>query len=285
MINKIGVVSNIKPYNTMFKSEQKKVVTSGPNYETNNKGLEALAVYNKSYTEELNIKPIPLILEPEKDIDDILGEKIYNSDGKLHSIVNNEGKTKTVYKFDLENENEAVSVKVYDNKTNKLIKEQINYDYISEYNPINGKKTFSTEYEDGQPVYTSKIIYNNGKERNINKDLKENTYNIYELDLRTNNSTFARYDGNKQLINISTYKEKGSINEDSTVEFYNGSMISSSKTITKTIPNTMGRESMNLENLEPHQKIEIPKEDLRALQGEKTYYSNGFVEKKSCKFN
>ena len=90
MINKIGVVSNIKPYNTMFKSEQKKVVTSGPNYETNNKGLEALAVYNKSYTEELNIKPIPLILEPEKDIDDILGEKIYNSEGKLHSIVNNE---------------------------------------------------------------------------------------------------------------------------------------------------------------------------------------------------
>ena len=279
MINKIGVISNIRLSAPTFKSTPERTSVSNPNFETNNKGLEALAAYNKSYTEELNIKPQALLVTSETNINNISGEKIYTSEGNLYSIVDNNDKTKTIYKFDKDNENEILSVKVYDNKTNKLIKEQINYEYIREFNPINGKESASTEFENGAPVYTSKTIYKNGKERRINHDLIENRYFVDETNLKTGNSTWAEYDKNKQLLGVHTSREKGGICEDSSVKFYNGSMISTSKTITKTVPNTMGRDSMNLENLEPHEKVELPKEDLRALQGEKTYYSNGFVEK------
>ena len=59
--------------------------------ETGNKGLEVLANYNKIRTnlyQNIDIKPLSPVIFPKDQTHQIVGERIYDSNGKLHSIVN-----------------------------------------------------------------------------------------------------------------------------------------------------------------------------------------------------
>ena len=288
MINKIGVVTNLPNFQPAFKAEQ--TTTSRPvtnPHVTNNNisGLGALGTYNKAYTEKLNIAVSPLLLSPNVNPKEAIGEKIYSSDGKLHSIVRNTDKTKIIYQFNSDETNSLDSIAVTDAKTGKIIKEQIGYDTVLEYHPITSKIVKESHYEDGKPHCVTAIKYEPHKEIETSYFYDTKDYMVTETNTRTKDVVTSSYDKNKQLTYIHSSKEKGDKEEYVTLDFYNGSLISARSETTVTMPNTMGRDAMKLENLTPHEKFNLKEVDLKSYKGDKTYYSNGVIETNTMDFS
>ena len=96
-VNELSTVNFIS--RPTFKSEEAPNEVISKEQEVSNlKGIDALASYNLSVLktpEKLDdIQPIELIFNPE---DEIEGEKIYTSDGKLHAIIKEDENTKKIY--------------------------------------------------------------------------------------------------------------------------------------------------------------------------------------------
>ena len=110
MINKINYLNNmpvnmkqapINKEDANVKVQQNYVST--PN---NGKGMEALGNYGMSmvnFANKLDIEP--LLPTVYNNIDAIEGERIYTSDGKLHSIVKETPTQKTTYFVPIDNQN------------------------------------------------------------------------------------------------------------------------------------------------------------------------------------
>ena len=83
-----------------FKSEEAPVEKSIPENKepVSLDGIQALASYNLNLIDKAEkldeIQPLDLIYKPEEEIE---GERIYDSEGKLNSIVKEDANTKTVY--------------------------------------------------------------------------------------------------------------------------------------------------------------------------------------------
>ena len=119
-------------------------------------GMDAMAAYNQANiskpTEQKKMEPlVPVIITPES-IKDIKGEKIYNSQGTLNSIVDKQDKETVVYKMDISNPEKAVSeIKYYNNQTGKLTKIQKNFNFAgSESNPKNVETNIVELNSDGK---------------------------------------------------------------------------------------------------------------------------------------
>ena len=298
MINKINSVStNPVQYRTSFKSEAP-VTKPEENVkqEVNLTGVEALAVYNAPLLknpEKLDVEPLePVIIMPE-DFDSIEGEKIYTSESKLHSVIKEDENTKTVYIPDEENEKMFSMIMTTDKKTGNLIREQKNFVkdgkyeeiYINEYSPETGKEIADTCYLDGEVKRASKTIYKPNKEAVIvSKDFNDNDYTISKHSENHNNYIYVTFDKNKQLKVVKEFKNNGLKRTDFYADFYNGGMISISKTEETTIPNNYGADKLNNPDLVPSESYKLDF-DAKGLDGEKTYYSNGAIETNSFERN
>lgn len=286
MINKVNFAQGIQQvqFRPAFRANEEdggKVTVP----EVSFKGAEALANYNKPNVMAfdksiLEVEPLlPTIIKPD-EIGSIEGEKIYGSNGKLHSIINRVGDKVVVYKASADNDNMIESIVTTDKKTGNVIRIQ-NTEFedgkqwtgVSEFDPVTGKQTGYTSYnENGEPDWASKTITRpNGSTQDINYDFSNGHYRVSE---DSANGRFYRsyeFNKNKELINI--FEEKNGQTR-TNIDFYNGAVISSEHTRTEVLPNNMGREVLNDEDVKPANISAYPD----SIEGEKTFYSNGSLE-------
>ncbi len=272
-----------------FKSEEAPVEKSIPENKepVSLDGIQALASYNLNLIDKAEkldeIQPLDLIYKPEEEIE---GERIYNSEGKLNSIVKEDDKTRTVYIPDENDENLISTVKVIDKNSGNIIKVQENdiedgkytgRSWIGEYSSKDGKLIHTTNWQDGKDEYSSLSKSSKDGEVTVSKDNQDRQYRI-------------DYDSDKYYLGVTLDKDKRPLefyeHKDLTpmksvctrASFYNGSLVSASRTKTITMPNALGHEKFEDKELSPAEKY-IPQIDLKGHNGEKSYYSNGAIEK------
>jgi len=300
MINRVSIfdnkINNIRRNQIHFRGDEQqdeKKVVSNIFEQSENKGLDALAAYNYAMSaipvakDKLDIEPLtPIIIAPE-DIDKMTGEKIYSSDGKLHSIVQRNENTYTVNTLDKDNENMFSDIETFDKKTGNILLRQrniiedgkyTNY-YLTKYDANTQKPIATTDYEGSELYSASKTIYKpNGNQEDINKYYKEKEFYIAESSKDGKNHANITLNDNKQITNLSIRHNKKLSSKELNASFYNGALTSISTTNTMTIPNTLGWENFKSDSeLKPaalFKKIE----NLNNIEGEKTYYSNGATE-------
>ena len=297
MINKINGVSTAQNRSKLsFKSKEPIPKTEEPNSKSVLAGMEALAIYNAPLLKnpkKLDVEPlIPILIMPE-DSDNLEGEKIYTSEGKLHSIVQEDENTKTVLKPNEENEGMFSSIVTRDKKTGKIIKEQENiirdgkYDeiYINEYSPETGKEIADTSYIDGKLKSASKTIYKPNQDFVVvRRNFDDNEYSVSKYSKNREDSICVTFDKNKQLRTASEFKNVDLKASGIDVDFYNGGMISVHRYEEITVPNNFGIEKLNDKDLVPAETYKLDF-DAKGLDGEKTYYSNGAIETNSFERN
>lgn len=278
MINKINNVNFVtKP---MFKAQLKAEETKPETVQeaVAFRGAEALAAYNApilNKLEKLDIEPVELI-----DTSNIDGEKIYSSDGELYSITTEDENTKTEYFADDEGDIEFITVT--DKKTGNVIKEQDMDDdsvFVNQYSAETGKSIATTTYKNGEPVFISQKTYKqDGTVVTVYRDIEDKSYSIDEYSADKKISRNADFDSDKKLTYIGERKEVKSKTYDLDARFYNGAMISVRRSEEITIPNALGKEELNNPDFLPAAKFVIT-DDIKNAKGEKTYYSNGALEK------
>ncbi len=297
MINKINGVSNVQNLSKVsFKSKEP---ISKPEEQNSNSvlaGMEALAIYNAPLLknpEKLDVEPLTPMLIMQGDSDNLEGEKIYTSEGKLHSVVQEDENTKTVLRPDKENEGMFSSIVTIDKKTGKIIKEQENlirdgkYDeiYINEYSPETGKVIADTCYIEGKLNSASKTIHKPNQDFVVvRRNYEDNEYSVSKYSKNKDNSIRVIFDRNKQLKAARESKNVDLKASGIDVDFYNGGMISVHRYEEITVPNNFGVEKLNDKDLVPAETYKLDF-DAKGLDGEKTYYSNGAIETNSFERN
>ena len=302
MINRIGI--NVGVNRIVFRADEQNLPAG--NVENNtfvepfqgNKGLDALAAYNAAIVkkpilqDELKVEPlIPIVINPE-NVDKMEGERIYSSDGDLHSIVRRDENTYTVFTPSKDDENKFNVIKTYDKKTGNIIilqENSKNYDgkeciEIREFDSKTGDSIRYSEYLDGDIAYARKTTKDKfGKEHDVTFFYDDKTYRTTVTYPNGNRSMSAYFDENKQLINFSEYDAKKAYSTNTDIDFYHGAPTSISITKNMTMPNIIGWETfVNSEYLKPSANFEKI-EHIKDIEGERTYYSNGALE--SNKFN
>ena len=298
MINKIDSLSGVQgQYKVNFRSNEP---VTNPNQneikqDVSLAGTEALAVYNApllKHPEKLDVEPIKPAEINFSDLDSIEGEKIYTSEGKLHSIVNEDENNRTLIKRSEDNEN-LYSISTTDKKSGNVIKEELRFlkdgkddeIYITEYSPETKKEVADTNYIDGVLSSASKTVTKpNGDVVVVRKSFKYNDYSVTKYSDKHDKYISVSFDKNKQLKQISKEKEEKLKRQSFEISFYNGGMISVDKHEEITIPNNFGVEKLNDINLVPSEKYNLDF-DAKGLDGEKTYFSNGAIETNSFERN
>lgn len=279
-INKISSFNfSTKP---TFRAENKiNKNTSAEQQQCSVNGCECLANYNKAlYSEPCVLAP----LQPEivSNIKNIEGEKIYTSDGKLYSVIQDNDDFKKIYLPDKNNNDSVNSIITIDKKTGNKIKEQNflseeNSISLKEYSPDNGEIIKSTYYTDGKLNFTENILYKpSGEKISETYNAIGKTFEVFKE--KNNHSQHAIFDTNKQIVEFGDYKQKKGQNIDTTINFYNGGIYKIDKHIEAILPNNLGRELFtNDPQLKPDEYF-TPSFDIKGHDGEKTYYSNGAIE-------
>ena len=270
-----------------FRGDENKEQIESTEQNVSMKGTEALASYNLSilkHPEKLdNIEPLELIFNPQEEIE---GERIYTSEGKLRAIVKEDENTKTVYTPDEENENLIASAEVIDKNTLQVIMRQNNSiedgecdgeSWVSKY--ADGRLVQDSSYQNGELTEASinKIVKNN-QELSVSKNIEDKEYRIYIDDEKNGRYIYTTLDENKQPKSYEEYKSSSVKEAELNVKFYNGSLISVEKREKRIIPNQLGREKLNNPELLPAPKYKHGI-DLKGQKGEISYYSNGAIEK------
>lgn len=292
-----GINSNTKPN---FKSTEKVVTPENKAELVQADSREVLASYNTAninLIKNLDVKPIlPTIILPQA-IDVLEGERIYTSDGKLYSIVKEDGNIKTTYLFSKEYDNMISSIVTKDMRTKNIVYEQRNeiengiYKEIgiTKNNPKTGKEEAFTLYQDGKPIWATKTVQDKkGKETRYCKDLIDGSLEISETQENKFGSkrSFIRISKDKKNIRYQEETETRNGNMRKSASFYNGALVSVEQSTEKGMPNLLSIEILNNENLVPAPFIDInamAEEAINDEEGENTYYSNGVIETKTLK--
>ena len=257
-MNNINSILSINScYLPVFKQKEadNNVVSSPINSNISLNGTDALANYNFALVnknKDFDITFVKPIFVPN-DINQVKGERIFNSDGKLVEIVNEDNNFKYVYKLG-DIPNEKYKLLVVDKSTNKVIKEQSEFKYtmyenslidVTEFN--NGTK-IRTSYDSKtlQPMFFDKDINTDEIDKLISYDFQYKEYAIYEYDKINNIEKRTHYDKNGHLM------QKPDIEDNS-------------------------NKYTNIEKPKLHPQIEL-NYDLKRLNGQKKYYSNGMIE-------
>ena len=289
MINKINSTNTIrfitKPSFKSTKEENDTLKT--PQMEINS--AETLANYsvaamkiNKKY----DIKPLVPTIYDRNNTDSIIGERIYDSDGKLYSIVEETPFVKVTY-IPAEDDNKMFSsITTVDKTTDNVIRKQVNriedgqYKSIDimEYSPIDGELTSYSYYVNGKPYTVGKVIKNKkGLKQDISYNYQDNEYYIYESSKDGNHSNIIRMTKDLKFVNINELKKVKNTEITKEASFYNGGLISFEEHKYTVVPNLLGREPLVDKDLKPAKKYNI--ESITTdIEGNKTYYSNGAVE-------
>ena len=296
MINKIGYnigVSSIS-FRANAQSTQIEDVkkNSIPELPQENKGLDALAAYNAALVKKpiskelLDIEPlIPIVINPD-DIENMEGERIYSSDGKLHSIVRRDENTITIFTPSENDEKQFSLIQTFDKKSNSLILSQENdntddnkYIHIEEFNPETGDRLRNSTYINGNISYAGKTIKDkNGNEQHISFDYDYKEYYTTKTSSNGHRELSAYFDENKQLTSFTDYRYNKGYKTNTEVEFYHGAPVRIYVNKEMTMPNTIGWENfVNVEELKPSERFDKI-EHIKDIEGDRTYYSNGALE-------
>lgn len=286
MINKVGVINNNYVSKINFKSSEPVRPVESKEVESSNLQLQAnYGIAQLKLSKLMDIKPLKSQLLNSTNPEDYEGVKVYNSEGKFAGVVNKNERTTSYYLPILE-EDKIGSIKVVDNKTNKLIYQETlekNEDdtciYVEEFLPVVGKKVLSTVYENGEIVSKSSYSYS----RNGNKTVKtcfpdEDVYKISETNMRSDRESTLRFANDFKDCHYGESYKKGNVFFNKDVTFYNGALISTYESKESVIPNMVGREPLQDKDLVPAQKFSSNFVSSVLKDGEKKYYSNGSVE-------
>lgn len=255
-MNNINPIYNVNNYYVpTFKQKEVKnnVATNPINSNISMNGLDALANYNLgNINKDFEVSLAKPIFVPD-DINQVNGERIYNSNGELIEIINEDKVFKYVYKQN-SFPNEKYRLSIIDKKTNKIIKEQSEFKYTMYENPridvteFNNGMSIRTAYDSKTltPTNFDKTINTNEKEKHISYDFKYKDFTMYEFDKVNNIEKRSHYDKNGNLIE-------------------------------KPILNNKSNEYENVEKPTLHPRIEL-NYNPKNLDGEKIYYSNGEIE-------
>jgi len=283
----IDGINNIQnPYlNNNTKAEKIVVNHNRPIYPKNPmRGLDALSVYNAAIIVKAfpaDKEPLPLIYNPKDSIDSIKGERITSSDKKLVGIKAQDDKTETYYTIE---NNEVKSVSVKDKATGKELKYQRQIEFDSKKSIEVVENSLSDDTVHKSTWYEDGIV----KEVSVNRNLPGDKYigvsynpvdkneNIY-FD-SPNEHAYIDVNDKQQVTRIFNDIRKDGINLRKTTELYNGAVISESVEKNQTVPNMAGRELANIPELQPTKKYVVD-ENAKSNNGNKTYYSNGAIEK------
>lgn len=302
MVNGIGLydvsIVNLKPskYNQNNYCTEPYCNATYP--QNNSNGANAIANYNRAkynLQSKLDVEVLePININPE-DIDKIEGEKIYTSDNKLHSIVQEDENTRTIYNIDKEKSDSITDIVKKDKNTDNIIwtqsfgkigadngAEPVKTIFVAEYDP-KGRTIKDSSYTNDKLASASKYIY--GPNGNITTTTKydDGSYVISEDNVKKNAYRYFVFDKNKQLKNIREQRELANKTFTNEATFHNGAILSVEQNQKTTVPNNMGLEDVNVTKLKPTPKYELDK-DYKGMQGEKTYYSNGAIETNTIQF-
>lgn len=300
MINKINGVNNINNLKPAFKANEDTVTVTETvvHKEIISPSSDIMSSYHKgglNFNQILNVRPLlPTIIHP-KAVKAINGERIYTSDGRLHSIVSENNRVKTTYEMDLDDENIISSITTESKETGKVILHQINtvkdgkYKEvgIAAFEPKTGKESFFTNYVDGKVEYAGKIIRgHNGKETHVTKYYKDNSYSIHN-ESNPHYSSYMHISGDKKEIEYVENFESKNGEREVFVKYYNGAPISIRESKSKTVPNLLMLDVMKDEDLVavPPLAVKAAEKALLKSEGEETYYSNGALETKTVVHN
>ncbi len=281
MLHAIGQISPTSA--TYHHSFRKAPDVSKPNFDINNIGkdsLQALASYNIA---QLNLenKTKKEILKPfyvPDNIEDIKGERIYNSEGKLVEIVDEDENYKNIYQF-----NDTISYNLI--KTDK--KSNIIYQQILSGNSLYLDKRFpdgrviSTAYENNEPVQIDEYFYSNTKEQTITYLPKTDNYCVNQnFDSKNGKAhRFLDFDKDGNCIYASESTDKQGYHSEVNLNLYNGKPCSVTTTTSKKIENNINVNDIDLTHLKPYPYYNIDYKQILNTDGEKKYYSNGKLEK------
>lgn len=302
MINKINYLNN-KPVNMKQAQASKeetatKVQQSYVSVPNNGKGMEALGNYGMSmvnFANKLNIEPlIPTIY---KDINAIEGERIYTSDGKIHSIVKETPTHKTTYFVPIDNQNAIDYIETIDKNTGKIVRNQHNqidkdgkYSemYVTTFNPNTGNEEMYTSFKNGKLDYAGKTSTNKfGEEIHITKYSQDNDYFITQQNKKTNTFKTIWIKGDMKTIDYSEQRNTNRGSFERKIQFYEGLPFNYEESKKATVPNLIGIEPLMDPDLKPAPKFDFKalEMDIRNAHGEETRYSNGALETKKVVIN
>lgn len=296
MINGINYLQNAQvtmkqapKTNEEVELKEQKSFVSKPN----NAALDALSNYGKSmvnFSNKLDVEPLlPTVFA---SIDNVQGERIYSSDGKLHSIVNETSQQKTTYYVPVDNQEVIDYIETIDKKTGNVVRNQHNqFDEngknvstcITTFNPKTGKEEMFTCYENGELGYAGKTYENNkGEEIYITKDYQANEYRVTQENKKTNTNKYMFISDDMKQVDYTEQRNFNGSSFECNVTFYEGLPFNYSETKTATFPNFLALAPLSDPDLKPAPKFDFKamEKDIRKTQGEEKRYSNGSLESK-----
>jgi len=243
------------------------------------KGTEALAAYNYSLVHKDELFNLPVIkpLDIPTNPNEIQGEKVYNSDGELVRIINENADQKETYYF----RNNELHYYLKDEKDSQRKWEMFfddgKFEGVSKIEPDG--TDYSTWYSDGQPSQISKYKYysdNNSEEMEYLPEYKE--YSVSKLYTKNGKtySSFAHYNDKKECIYASETNNTGKYSD---LRFKNGKPYVIETNESKALPLAKDKDDLDLTNLNPSPFYNIDLDKIKSLEGERKYYSNGELEK------
>lgn len=299
-IDSLGSIGNAQQVN--FKSNDKSITLTSISVPKDLKrpmpsGLEPMKNYGIALANigmNLDVQPlIPTVLT-KNAINNLEGERIYDSEGKLHSIVRENDRIKTVYTMSKDNEDMIESVKTISKKTGKPIMTQDNeivdgkYKsmYITEFSPLTGNVVAFTTYEEGKPVYATKSKYDlNGVETMTSRYFDTNEYSVFQTKKGVKEDRRIDFSADKKMIEVVERKNIRGNKQEVVTKFYNGALISVEENKRINMPNLVGFDPLVDPDLERAKvpPVKILERFARENEGETTEYSNGNVETKIIK--
>jgi hypothetical protein len=300
MINAINGISNTNNLKPAFKANEEAVTVTETvvHKEIISPSSDIMSSYHRgglNFNQILNVRPLlPTIIHP-KAVKSINGERIYTSDGRLHSIISEDNRVKTTYEIDPNDENVISTITTQSKETGKVILNQINtvedgkYKEvgITAFEPRTGKESFFTNYVDGKVEYAGKIIRgHDGKETHVTKYYKDNSYSIHN-ESNPHYSSYMHISGDKKEIEYVENFESKNGEHEVFVKYYNGAPISIRESKTKTMPNLLMLDVIKDEDLVavPPLAVKAAEKALLNSKGEETFYSNGALETKTVVHN
>lgn len=262
--------------------------TVQPVQNPNLNGLDALAGYNRPAASSAP-KRIQLLtaidVSPEK-INSLKGERITNSDGKLASILDDNGTQIVEYKMNSDFEQPVIdTVRFYDKATGKLVKVQENHlaakdnpetetSLVAEIDPNTGENNREAYYDkDGKWGVHEKTINADGSKTIYSVHSDGTTY-VAEETPNGRRSKMTFFDKNGQVKEVRMYNENDM--ESQVIKYRNGIPVKI-ETPNETFTPEAAQVPANDKRITPAQPFVLgynPKD----VQGEKKYYSNGQLE-------
>ncbi len=262
---------------------------SNPN---SNQGTVALNSYGKALfniSNDLNIQPVKPV--DCTNLEEIKGERIYDSNNQLKFIKEESDDYITNYYISDDNSNHINYIEKIDKKTNKPIFTQhceqedgkCIETYVTKFNSETGKEEAFTCYENGKIVYSGKNSVNkNGEEIFISKNYDGHGYSISLESPNNNGRKYFHISEDKKNIRYTEQKEtpRGTIEKN--VEFYNGLPFVLEESKRTALPNLIALEPLLDSDLQPAEKFDFNawEEKINNAEGQETRFSNGNYETK-----